>query len=233
MNDNTILRIKVPANLYESVKKQLTLNEAKKAGHNYGAGMEVVKEKKMKTPKDGMKKVKEGLRDGMYNDFAKWKESFPEDTEFKQENGYMMAKDKSGKELGKWNPSSMLGSHADDFQYKSLEEMPAKKDRSLDELMKAKKSLEKKINEMEMASKDTVEEAVSPEIMDAIGQIVDFAKDNAGFLAGIGGITGIAKMIADKIKQDPEARKSLDKKTGAGSTDTSFFEEKKKDVEDK
>jgi hypothetical protein len=174
MNDNTILRIKVPANLYESVKKQLTLNEAKKAGHNYGAGMEVVKEKKMKTPKDGMHKVEE-----------------------------------------------------------VKEEMPAKKDRSLDELMKAKKSLEKKINEMEMASKDTVEEAVSPEIMDAIGQIVDFAKDNAGFLAGVGGITGIAKMIADKIKQDPEARKSLDKKTGAGSTDTSFLEAKKKDVEDK
>ena len=30
MNDNTILRIKVPAHLYESVKEQLTLTEAKK-----------------------------------------------------------------------------------------------------------------------------------------------------------------------------------------------------------
>lgn len=59
MNDNTILRIKVPAHLYESVKEQLTINEAKKAGHNYGAGMEVVKEKKMKAPKDGMKKIEE------------------------------------------------------------------------------------------------------------------------------------------------------------------------------
>lgn len=58
MNDNTILRIKVPAHLYESVKQQLTLNEAK-AKHNYGAGMEVVKEKKMKVPKDGMKKMEE------------------------------------------------------------------------------------------------------------------------------------------------------------------------------
>ena len=56
MNDNTILRIKVPAHLYESVKEQLTLNEAKNKPH-YGAGMEVVKEKKMKTPKDGMKKM--------------------------------------------------------------------------------------------------------------------------------------------------------------------------------
>jgi predicted mannosyl-3-phosphoglycerate phosphatase (HAD superfamily) len=59
MNNNTILRIKVPAHLYESVKAQLTLNEAKKGGHNYGSGMEVVKEKKMKTPKDGMKKIEE------------------------------------------------------------------------------------------------------------------------------------------------------------------------------
>ena len=58
MNDNTVLRIKVPAHLYESVKKQLTLKEAKGKTH-YGAGMEVVKEKKMKTPKDGMEKVEE------------------------------------------------------------------------------------------------------------------------------------------------------------------------------
>jgi len=75
MNDNTILRIKVPAHLYEAVKAQLTLNEAK-GKHNLGAGMEVVKEKKasapkadkpkasaapkkekMEVPKDGMKKV--------------------------------------------------------------------------------------------------------------------------------------------------------------------------------
>ena len=59
MNDNTILRIKVPAHLYESVKEQLTLTEAKKAGHNLGAGMELVKEKKMKAPKDGIQKVEE------------------------------------------------------------------------------------------------------------------------------------------------------------------------------
>ena len=58
MNDNTVLRIKVPAHLYESVKEQLTLKEAKGKTH-YGAGMEVVKEKKMKTPKDAMEKVEE------------------------------------------------------------------------------------------------------------------------------------------------------------------------------
>ena len=59
MNDNTVLRIKVPAHLYESVKEQLTLTEAKKGKHNLGAGMEIVKEKKMKTPKDGMTKMEE------------------------------------------------------------------------------------------------------------------------------------------------------------------------------
>lgn len=168
MNDNTVLRIKVPAHLYESVKEQLTLKEAKKGGKTYG-DWTVVKEKKL--PKDGMKKVEEMKDD--------------------------------------------------------------KKTRSLDELKKAKNTLDKKIQEMEGADKKepVKENMVSPEIMGAIEQIVDFAKDNAGFLAGIGGITGIAKMIADKIKQDPEARKTLDQKTNAGSTDTSFFREEK--VEDK
>lgn len=59
MNDNTILRIKVPAHLYESVKEQLTLKEAKSGKAHYGAGMEVVKEKKAKPVKDGMHKVEE------------------------------------------------------------------------------------------------------------------------------------------------------------------------------
>lgn len=61
MNDNTIVRIKVPAHLYESVKEQLTLNEAKKAKHHYGAGMEVIKEKKTKAPKEEKKKVEEAI----------------------------------------------------------------------------------------------------------------------------------------------------------------------------
>ena len=66
--------------------------------------------------------VEEGTREGVYNDFTKWKESFPEGTEFKSENGYMVARDEDGKELGKWNPTSIKGMHADDFQYKNLEE---------------------------------------------------------------------------------------------------------------
>lgn len=64
--------------------------------------------------------VNEDLRKGVYNDFNKWKESFPEDSTFKTLNNYMVAFDKSNKELGKWNPSSKMGMHIDDFQYKSL-----------------------------------------------------------------------------------------------------------------
>ena len=106
MDNNTILRIKVPAHLYESVKEQLTLKEAKAKPH-YGAGMEVVKEKKAKPVKDGMHKVEE-----------------KKDEEIK-------------------------------------EEMHDKKERSLDELMKAKDMLEKKIEEMK--AKHSVEEAKDEE----------------------------------------------------------------------
>ena len=45
MNDNTILRIHVPAHLYESIKQKLTINEAK-GNMSGGAYTEVVKEKK-------------------------------------------------------------------------------------------------------------------------------------------------------------------------------------------
>ena len=34
----------------------------------------------------------EDLRAGVYNDFIKWKESFEDETEFPQENGYVVAK---------------------------------------------------------------------------------------------------------------------------------------------
>jgi hypothetical protein len=66
--------------------------------------------------------LNEESREGVYNDFSKWKASFPEGTEFKQENNYVVAT-KEGKELGKWNPISIKGMHADDFQYKNLEEV--------------------------------------------------------------------------------------------------------------
>jgi hypothetical protein len=194
MNDNTILRIKVPANLYESVKKQLTLkesknrlseaisgtdeelmafyekvkqmeaegtdlesaisyakfdienpdaakelssmNEAKKSGHNYGAGMEVVKEKKMKTPKDGMKKVEEMKHD--------------------------------------------------------------KKDRSLDELKAVKAKLDKKIHEMENTSKENMKEYVgmSPdqvELVNTLGQLIAGGAASATVIAAAKNLLSMIK----------------------------------------
>jgi hypothetical protein len=57
MNDKTRIRIAVPAHLYESVKKQLTLKEGKQ---NFGSGYTPVKEKK----NPGMTKAKtEGFED--------------------------------------------------------------------------------------------------------------------------------------------------------------------------
>jgi hypothetical protein len=65
MNDNTRIRIAVPAHLYESVKKQLTLKEAKQ---NFGAGFTAVKEKKMtgesKPKVEGMKSSKAPKMEG-------------------------------------------------------------------------------------------------------------------------------------------------------------------------
>jgi hypothetical protein len=59
MNDNTRIRIAVPAHLYEAVKKQLTLKEGKQ---NFGAGYTAVKEKKStgesKPKVEGMKSSK-------------------------------------------------------------------------------------------------------------------------------------------------------------------------------
>jgi len=196
MNDNTILRIKVPAHLYESVKAQLTLkesknrlseaisatdeelmafyekvkqmeaegtdlesaiqyalfdmnnpdsakelssmNEAKKGGHNYGSGMEVVKEKKMKTPKDGMKKIEEMNHD--------------------------------------------------------------KKNRSLDELKAAKAKLDKKIEEMSKPKDAEIKEYVgmSPdqaELVNILGQLI------AGGAAGTAVIMAAKNLLA-KIKGD-------------------------------
>jgi len=155
MNDNTILRIKVPANLYESVKKQLTITEAKKGAHNLGAGMEVVKEKKMKAPKDEMQKVEEEKVEEMKDD--------------------------------------------------------KKKGHSLEELMKAKKHLEKKINEMEMASKEDIKEYVGmgPDEMKAM-EILGTA------LAGTAAGAAIISQIKNFFSKEKGDEKPMDDKEVGG-----------------
>jgi Flp pilus assembly pilin Flp len=196
MNDNTILRIKVPANLYESVKKQLTLNEAKKAGHNYGAGMEVVKEKKIKTPKNEMQKVEE-------------------------------MKPASS------NPSDMGIDIVD--APGGIVNKEAKSSRSLEELMKAKKKLESKINEMEKTPKDKVNEA---------GAGVEYAWIPGAIAAGLIA-ANVVKAVRAHMKEKnlsglkgfwqayqeigKDASKAIDKSMGGNIEEAKEEEEKKEE----
>ena len=65
-----------------------------------------------------------------------------------------MAKDAKGAELGKWNPITQMGSHADDFQYKSLEEKEEKgeEDNSpmMNEALETIESLKKDLTEVNL-----------------------------------------------------------------------------------
>ncbi len=184
MNDNTILRIKVPAHLYESVKAQLTLTEAKKGGKAYG-DWTVVKEKK--APKDGMKKIEEEKVEEMKDD--------------------------------------------------------KKKVHSLEELMKAKKHLEKKINEME-ASKDEVKEgevseSVMSSVIDAMQgnpeefiQSLKLALDMStnefqNFLAGLGTLGTVGALATNAAMKDKKANQKADQE--AGSMEEAKEEKKEED----
>jgi len=96
MNDNTRIRIAVPAHLYESVKKQLTLKESKQ---NFGAGFTAVKEKKAPSeskPKvEGMKSSKAPKMEG-----EKTEKTVEERLDMLEKLVKAMAKDKSVKEEG-------------------------------------------------------------------------------------------------------------------------------------
>lgn len=159
MNDNTVLRIKVPAHLYESVKEQLTLSEAKKGKHNLGAGMEIVKEKKMKTPKDGMKKVEETqeMDEALVSKVA----------DFFKKVGDNLAKGLGTACVRKYNEAIKSGKTEDEAMaiyngclaseeggkqgavVSKTTGIAEKKERTMDELKKAKDMLEMKIKKME------------------------------------------------------------------------------------
>jgi len=186
MNDNTILRIKVPANLYESVKKQLTITEAKKGTHNLGAGMELVKEKKMKTPKDEMKKVEEE----------------------KQEEGYMgtdyassedMAVDMVKKGIKEKNNSMEKKTH-------TLAELKKAKD-ALDEKinkmeMASKAPMNEDATEILMQLANTI---TDPDIINAIGRKLNMnSNELLNFFAGgttLGTLGALLKRAANKDKE--------------------------------
>ena len=163
MNDNTILRIKVPAHLYESVKEQLTLSEAKKGKHNLGAGMELVKEKKNKTPKDGMKKmhnmnevekVEEGIMDMLR---AASDKIFYNPALVDAPKDVVKACIDDANAQKKSNPKvdreslivNCLKSKGVGFKASQTTGIAEKKDRTMDELKKAKDMLEMKIKKME------------------------------------------------------------------------------------
>ena len=166
MNDNTILRIKVPAHLYESVKEQLTLSEAKKGKHNLGAGMELVKEKKMKAPKDGMKKmeevdqvqeteqVEEGIIDMLR---AASDKIFYNPAVVDAPKDVVKACIDDANAQKKANPKverdtlivNCLKSKGAAFKASQTTGIAEKKDRTMDELKKAKDMLEMKIKKME------------------------------------------------------------------------------------
>jgi|NOAtaT_7_FD_contig_81_1606544_length_3003_multi_4_in_0_out_0_2 hypothetical protein len=160
MNDNTILRIKVPAHLYESVKEQLTLSEAKKGKHNLGAGMEIVKEKKMKTPKDGMKKmqevdqVEEGIMDMLraaadkvfYNPALVDAPKEVVDDCIKNANAEKKSNPKVDRDSLIVN---CLKGKGVAFKASQTTGIAEKKERTMDELKKCKEMLDKKIQKME------------------------------------------------------------------------------------
>jgi len=93
MNDNTRIRIAVPAHLYESVKKQLTLKEAKQ---NFGAGFTAVKEKK--APSESKPKVEGTKAPKMEGE--KTEKTVEERLDMLEKLVKAMAKDKSVKEEG-------------------------------------------------------------------------------------------------------------------------------------
>lgn len=94
--------------------------------------------------------VGEALRQGVYGDFNEWKNSFKDGTKFETENGYMIAKSHDGEELGKWNPIMKKGMHADDFQYKSLEEKKEEDSSMMNEALATIESLKKDLTEVNL-----------------------------------------------------------------------------------
>lgn len=186
MKDSTIVRLRMSKQLFESLADQI-LAEAKDMSG--GVYTEVVKQKKEKKKVEDKKEkveemetrvaekeVKEEVRKGVHDNFEKWKASFPDDTEFKSQDNYMMAVDKAGKELGKWNPIDKKGMHADDFQYKNLEE----KEHNLKEYVglgpDEVKALEYLAAIMGTGTGAAIASQYGKELKDIAGKVKDFIK---------------------------------------------------------
>lgn len=185
MNDNTILRIKVPAHLYESVKKQLTINEAK--GSSTPKGWTVVKEKK--AHKNDMEKV--------------------------EEIGGAISSNPSDMGINIVDAPGGIVTKETKEKNNSMQ-----KKRTLEELTKAKKQIDKKIEEMSK-SEAPMNENVAMDIFNAVKDLdpqsfVDALKTGLNmsgnelqnFLGGIGAIGTVGGTLAGAKYADIKRKKA-------------------------
>lgn len=82
----------------------------------------------------------------------------------------------------------------------------------------AVKGAKKAVKEAEKPAKDhKVEEGIEDQLPQVAMDLINFVKDNAGYLAGVSGLAGAGIKIAQLLNKDKEAGKKVDKFTGAGS----------------
>jgi hypothetical protein len=210
MNDNTILRIKVPAHLYESVKAQLTLNEAKKSGKAF-SDWKVVKEKKMTVPKDGMKKMEEG---GGYMG-----------TPFDSSEDMAVSMIKKEGEENIVDLVSSIGKFVKDAEASGLNHQEAIAKANA-EIKKGFQNLDKKNNESEMKNRTLQElKAAKLKLESRIQEMEGMDTVEEGMLEESPLMTAVQDFIAN---HGPEALMALI--AGAGTTVGTYLSKKEKET---
>jgi glutamine synthetase adenylyltransferase len=216
MKNNTKIRLHLSKNLFESLAKQVVA-EAKKGDMSGGAYTEAVKAPKTPSAPVGDKAPEAVATKGA----AKGANKTQVGTSLMQ----------TGRDLNK-NPQASIQSSEggvylgitkklldilDDKDNAAM--ILTRVDKFIDNAVKTRKT---PMEEMEtrVAEEGPINES---EVQVVLQDLMQFLQDNAEFLAGVGGITGAAKWIASQIEKNPEARKTLDKATGAGSSDVGPF----------
>lgn len=145
--------------------------------------------------------MSEEAREGVYQDFAEWKKSFPEGTKFENKGGYVMAMDDSGKELGKWNPIQKTGMHADDFQYNNLEEEGTISEADLDEILSELEGLEETEEGSLNENEDYMEEAKDDEGEDDDAEDDDAEAEEPADDEGVDDETKLIEITVGDLKE--------------------------------
>ena len=153
---------------------------------------------------------------------------------------------KSGKAFGDWKvvkekklPKDGM-KKVEEVVEETNENMEKKTTRSLGELKKAKDQIEKKIQEMEMTSKDTVQEGeIMSSVIDAIQgdpeQFIQNLKiglnmstnEFQNFLAGLGTLGTVGALATNAAIKDKKANQKADQE--AGSMEEAKEEKKEED----